>query len=294
MNRIISVPKKNKIKRRAKSERVVFTIEFIILTLFALTYVFSFIWGFISGFKTHDDLILNPWSMPETWHPENYIDVFSLLEVNGVNMLGMIGNSLWLVFGRSILSVLGPFLMAYAVTKFVFPGRNFLIGLNIILMTLPIIGAMPSTYRLYSQLGFINSPKILIASFGGFGATNLYFCSFLRGVSKTYSEAAEIDGANNYVILFKIIMPLCKGIIIALFITTAVGVWNDYGTALVYMPKLPTLATGIYLFSTEMTYRARMDILYAATMLSAIPPLVLYLLAHKTILTNISLGGIKG
>ena len=287
-------PRQNRLKKRSKNEIVIFAIFSIILFAFALTYVLAFLWGMLAGFKTHSDLILHPFALPESWHPENYIDAFKMLEVNSVNMIGMIVNSLWLVVGGCILNVFGSTLMAYAVTKYDFFGKKFLIAINIVMMTLPIIGSLPSRYRLFSALGFINSPTILLAYFGGFGAYNLYMCAFFRGVSPTYSEAAKIDGANDYVILFKIIMPLAKGILVALFIMDGVAIWNDYNTALIYMPKLPTLATGIYLFNTEMTYRARMDILMAATILSAIPPLLLYSVGHKSILSNVSLGGIKG
>lgn len=291
---LFRTPKKNRIKKRAKSEIAVFTVEFIILAAFALSYILAFLWAAMAGFKTHNDLIMNPFAFPETWHPENYVDAFSLLEVNGVNMLGMIGNSIWWVIGGSILGVLGPTFVAYAVTKFNFVGRMLLININIVTMTLPIIGSFPASYRMYSSLGFINSPLILITAFGAFGSTNLYMCAFFRGVSPTYAEAAKIDGANEYIILFKIMIPLSKGILIALLTMAAVGRWNDSSTMLIYLPKMPNLATGIYLFSTEMTYRARMDILMAATVLSAIPPLILYSFGHKSILTNVSLGGIKG
>lgn len=287
-------PHHNRIKKRSGHEIAVFSVASVILFIFALTYIISFLWGTIAGFKTHDDLILNPFSLPETWHPENYLEVFSVLEVNGVNMFGMVINSLWLVVGGCALNVLGATFMAYAVTKYNFFGKKFLVVVNIIIMTLPIIGALPSRYRLFSAFGFINSPTILFAYFGGFGAYNLYMCAFFRGVSPTYSEAAKIDGANDYVILFKIVLPLAKGILTALLIMDAVVIWNDYNTALIYMPKLPTLATGIYLFNTEMTYRARMDILMAATIISAMPPLILYGIGHKAILSNVSLGGIKG
>ena len=287
-------PRQNRIKTRSGSEKIVFGIASAILFAFALTYIIAFLWGAIAGFKTHSDLILNPFKMPETWNPKNYVDVFRLLEVNKVNMVGMIINSIWLVAGGAIFSVLGATLMAYAVTKYDFVGKKFLIIVNIVIMTLPIIGSLPSRYRLFSTFGFINSPTIVAVYFGGFGAFNLYMCAFFRGVSPTYSEAAEIDGANHFVILFKIMLPLAKGIITALLIMEAVTIWNDYNTALVFMPKLPTLATGIYLFNTEMTYRARLDILMAATVFSAIPPLVLYGLGHKAILNNVSLGGIKG
>jgi ABC-type glycerol-3-phosphate transport system permease component len=287
-------PRQNKIKLASGSQKVVFTIASIVLFVFALTYIGAFLWGVMAGFKNNDDFCNFPFALPSTWHPENYIDVFKMLKVGETNMLGMILNSVWLVAGGSVLTVFGSTLMAYAVTKYNFFGKKALIVINIVIMTLPIIGAMPSRYRLFEFFNFINSPTILFAYFGGFGAYNLYMCAFFRGVSPTYSEAAEIDGANDFVILFKIILPLAKGILTALLIMDAVVIWNDYNTALIYMPKLPTLATGIYMFNAKSLYEVRMDILMAATIISALPPLILYGLGHKTILNNVSLGGIKG
>lgn len=290
----IKTPAKNRIHTRSGSERVVFGIAFIILAAIGLSYILSFFWGFLSALKTHDEIILTPWQLPEKLNFINFIDAFKLFEVNKTNMIGMIGNSLWLVAGGSVFSVFASTMMAYAVTKYEFPGRKLLITINIVIMTLPIIGSLPAQYRLFSKLGFINSPRILLAYMGGFGSYNLFMCAFFRGVSQTYTEAAMIDGANDYVILFKIILPLSKGMLSALLIMQAVSVWNDYNTALVFMPKLPTLATGVYLFNSEMTFRARMDILMAATIISALPPLILYLIGHKAILENVSIGGIKG
>ena len=287
-------PAKNRIHTRSGSERVVFGIAFIILAAIGLSYILSFFWGFLSALKTHDEIILTPWQLPEKLNFINFIDAFKLFEVNKTNMIGMIGNSLWLVAGGSVFSVFASTMMAYAVIKYEFPGRKLLITINIVIMTLPIIGSLPAQYRLFSKLGFINSPRILLAYMGGFGSYNLFMCAFFRGVSQTYTEAAMIDGANDYVILFKIILPLSKGMLSALLIMQAVSVWNDYNTALVFMPKLPTLATGVYLFNSEMTFRARMDILMAATIISALPPLILYLIGHKAILENVSIGGIKG
>lgn len=290
----IKTPAKNRIHTRSGSERVVFGIAFIILAAIGLSYILSFFWGFLSALKTHDEIILTPWQLPEKLNFINFIDAFNLFEVNKTNMIGMIGNSLWLVAGGSVFSVFASTMMAYAVTKYEFPGRKLLITINIVIMTLPIIGSLPAQYRLFSALGFINSPRILLAYMGGFGSYNLFMCAFFRGVSQTYTEAAMIDGANDYVIMFKIILPLSKGMLSALLIMQAVSVWNDYNTALVFMPKLPTLATGVYLFNSEMTFRARMDILMAATIISALPPLILYLIGHKAILENVSIGGIKG
>ena len=286
--------KKDFTARRSASETVVFVVAAIILWSFALSYAYVFLWGTAAGLKTHTELILEPFALPKKWLFKNYIDAFSMLEVKGVGMFGMIGNTLWLVIGGTFGSVMGSVLMAYAVTKYEFAGRKTLITINLLTMIIPIVGSLPSQYAIFTALGFYDSPLILLSYISGFGSMNLYMSAFFRGISKAYSEAAEIDGAGHYTILFKIMLPLAKGMITALIVMQAVTIWNDSMTALLFLPSYPTLATGIYLFSTEMTYRARMDILMASCILSALPPLAVYACGYKSILDNVSLGGIKG
>lgn len=137
-------PKRNRIHKRSGSEIVVFAIAFVILFSVGFSYIFSFFWGALSGLKTHNEIIMTPWEWPSALHFENYADVFRLFEVNKTGMFGMIFNSLWLVVGGSFCSVFAATMMAYAVTKYEFPGRHFLVTMNIIMMTLPIIGSFPA------------------------------------------------------------------------------------------------------------------------------------------------------
>lgn len=281
------------INRRAKSELISRTIFSVLFMLLALTYLYSLGWAILAGGNTHDAVVLYPFKWPEKFNIMNYIDAFTMLEVRDTNMIMMIFNSVWLATGTAVLNIFAAALMAYAVTKYKFIGRKFLVVANIIIMTLPIIGSMPSTYRIYSTLNFIDSPLILICSFSGFGAINLYMCAFFKNLSWTFAESAIMDGAGNHRILFQIMLPLARGPIFALGIIQFVAMWNDYTTALVFLPNLPTLATGIYLFQVQMQYAARMDILMAATVLSTLPPLVLYMCFNKLILSNVTLGGVK-
>ena len=75
---------------------------------------------------------------------------------------------------------------------------------------------------------------------------NLYISACFRGISDTYAEAARMDGAGHYTIMFKIMLPLAKGIIIAMAVMQAISIWNDSQTALLFLPDMPTLATGTY------------------------------------------------
>ena len=280
--------------KRSRSEYFVYSIVFLIFFVFAGSYVLAYLWGVMSAMNTHTNIYLNPFKFPKVWHPENFIEAFKQFKHNDTDMLGMIGNSLWLVFGASTLSILGPTLMAYATTKYKFVGRKALITINILTMIIPIMGTLPAQYRLYGKFGFLDSPLLLIAYFSCFGSTNLYLTAFFKNLSWEYAEAAIIDGAGHYTVLFRIMLPLAKGPIMALFVMQCVGIWNDYMTALLFLPSYPTLATGIYLFQRWVIYRSTMHILFAALILSSIPGLIIYICFNKTILTNVSLGGLKG
>lgn len=103
-----------------------------------------------------------------------------------------------------------------------------------------------------------------------------------------------MDGCGHFGIFFRVMFPQAKPIFGALFLTHWLTSWNTYESPLLYLPNLPTLPVGIYQFNTEMIYRARLDILFAACVLVSIPALILFIAFNKVITTNISLGGIKG
>ena len=79
----------------------------------------------------------------------------------------------------------------------------------------------------------------------------------------------------------------------SLFIILWMAEWNSYGTALIYLNKMPTLAVGIYLFQTHMMYKSSMNILYAACFISLLPPLLIFITCNGMLMSNVSLGGIK-
>jgi ABC-type glycerol-3-phosphate transport system permease component len=122
----------------------------------------------------------------------------------------------------------------------------------------------------------------------------LYYSAFFKNLSWTYAEAAMIDGAHDFDIYFRVMLPQAKPIFGALFLTQWIGAWNSYDSALIYLPTLTTLPVGIFQFNTEMIYRARLDILFAACVLIALPAIILFIAFNKIITTNVSLGGIKG
>ena len=103
-----------------------------------------------------------------------------------------------------------------------------------------------------------------------------------------------MDGANDFKIYFKVMFPQAKPIFFALFLTSWLGNWNSYESALIYLPDLPTLPVGIYKFNLEMIYRVRLDLLFAACIFISIPAFVMFVAFNKTLTESISVGGLKG
>ena len=284
---------RNHKKIRSTSQAVTYAIVFVIFAMFALSYIMVLVWSFVAGLKTHNDVIMRPFGLPDEWHFEHYIEVFTLLKVGRTNFFGMLFNSLYFSLLGPLISGMVTCLLAYAISKYRFPGSKLFYPVIMLVTLMPISGNGGAVYRLYYDLGLINSYSQIITSFVGMNFNCLLYYAAFKNLSNGYSEAAFIDGANDFQVFFKVMFPQVFNVFGALFLLAWVASWNDYSTALVYLPKMPTIASGIYSFELEMRYNVRIDILFAAYTISAIPPLLLFAFFSNVLTSNISLGGLK-
>ena len=286
--------------KKPLSERVTLTIFFIVFLFFSVIFLYPVVSTFFNSLKSDIDIIKQPTALPtEWWRIDNYIKVFSQFRVQittvSTNYFGMLFNSLWMTGVRLFVNLLSSVLLAYPIAKFRFPGRNFLFGVVIFANTIPLFGAATTAYKLLDSLNMLDNPFLIWLSWaGGFDYAFIIFYGTFRGISDSYIESASIDGANNLVIMFKIMMPQALPAIVALAITQAIPVWNDYTVSMITMPKYPNLAYGIYAFEPGPYVRFDRALYYCAVIISMIPPLVLYGANQKFILKNISAGGLKG
>ncbi len=283
-----------KLNRKSPAEAAVYGVVSLLFLAIALSYIYILFWAVMSGAKTHDEIIMNPFSLPAVWNWNHYIEVVSQLEVNGHGFLEMLFNSCYFSVIGSLIQQFVTMTFAYCCTKYKFKGSEIPYTIILIMMTLPIYGAGGATYKLYRNLGLIDTYVHVLCSAGGMSAQFLYYRAFFKNLSWTYAEAAMMDGAGPFSIYFKVMFPQGKPIFGALFLTVWLASWNSYESTLLYLPNLPTLPVGIFQFNTEMLYRARLDILFAACVFVSIPAILLFAIFNKTITTNVSVGGIKG
>ena len=283
---------------KSPSQIVTWSIVFIIFSIFAFSYLYILIFMLLNGLKSHNDTVMNPWGLPTAWHFENFVEVFKRLVVYDnsayeTNFWGMLFNSLAFSIPGTIMNIMFEAMAAYATSKYKFKGSGIFYAITIFMMTFPIYGSSGAAFKMYANLGLIDSYAQILMSWGAFNANYLFFYTVFNGVSNGYKESAEIDGAGEYTIFFKVMLPQVSGLFVALFILGWIASWNDYGSVLIYLKHLPTIAGGIYLFKQNAMANVANHILYMAYFIAAIPPIVLYACFNKTLTTNISLGGLK-
>lgn len=281
-------------RRKAPLEIVLHCFVSLIFMIVAVSYLYILVWAVIAGFKTNSEIVMTPFSLPKEWKWENYIEMASLLRIGN--------NTFWhMLFNSVIFSVWGTFAnqfiimqFAYTCTKYTFPGSKYIFPIILTVMTLPLYGTGGGMYKLYYNLGLIDSYAQLLVVGSVTSAATLYFMAYFQNLSWSYAEAAMIDGANHFDIYYKVMMPQAKPMFGALFLTNWIVAWNDYTSAMIYHPKLPTLTYGIFAFEKEMVSQVRLDILFAACVVVLLPALILFIVFNKTITSNVSLGGLKG
>ena len=189
------------------------------------------------------------------------------------------------------------FACAYLCAKYKFRFSEFIYVAMLVVMAIPIVGSSPSMISLLRNLAIYDTYFAMVAL--NFNFTGMYFFVFhahLSGLSDTYVEAAEIDGASQIGILFRIIFPLCAKVFFTVFLLQFIQTWNDYQTPLLYYPNHPTMSYAIYKMNVQSN--GGMDILsvpskVAGCMVLAIPVFALFVAFNKTLMGNLTMGGLK-
>lgn len=277
------------------ADKVIFGVVFVVFFLHCITLLFPVAWMFMSSFKESEEYFIgNAFDFPEIWMISNYKEAFTLLNVGKTNFAGMVFNSLWYTAITTGMSVIMPAITGYVLSKYDFRGRNVIYTVAIFALTIPIVGSTASGLKLIASMNLLDNPLYLIVSgLSGFGGSFLVYYGFFKSVSWAYAEAAEIDGANAYVIFFKVMLPQALPIMGTYAITGAISNWNAYEPNILYLPSYPTLAYGLFAYKSNAA-RTNYPVYFAGLIIAMIPTIVLFSIFSDKIMSSISVGGLKG
>lgn len=283
----------SRIKKRP-GEIVLFAIVFLIFVIYAVMLFYPLIWGLLSSFKSVKDYNNSPFSFPSVWHFENYIEAIKTISDDGMSFTQMLWNSVWFAVGSAIIHMEFTSAYAYVLNKYNFRGRKFLYGLCLFMMAVPIGASFVSTYRLMHNLHLTNSYLILLTSINVYGMKLILCYSYYNNISNAYVEAAQIDGANFYTIYFKAMRPQATPILLTLMVLEFIEKWNDYMGPLLYLSKMPTLATGLYRYQSIVEWSGNYPVLFAGIFICTLPLFIIFIFFSNKLMDNISVGGLKG
>lgn len=275
----------------------------VILVLYVLTMFTVLLWALITSFKSQSDFRTNVIGLPVKWE-WNYAFVFSkfvypVSTVNGtvnVGMPMMFLNSILYALGCSFAATITPCITAYLCAKFNYKFSKFVTILVVVVMALPIVGNLPSEIMVAKKVGLFDhiwGLWIMRANFLG-----MYFLVFLNAfkvIPKDFTEAAKIDGAGNFTILFRIMLPLVRNTFFVVMLIKFIDFWNDYQIPLIYLPSHPTIALGVFnMATTPDNGLSTVPMRMTGSMLMLIPILVIFIIFQKKLVGNLSVGGVKG
>ena len=283
--------------KKDTSEVITKVIFFVLFTIIAFICLFPLFWAFNNSLKTFEEYSDDSFALTKTWRFINYVRVFTgTFQYNNVTYMGMLWNSLWIVVVWVFVNVASSTMLAYAVAKFRFPGKELLYTIVIFVNTIPIIGSGPAAFKLLDALNMVENPWTIWLSWAsGFDFAFIVLYGYFKGVSPAYSESAYIDGAGELKTFFSIVLPQVVPCLVAIIVTQAIGVWNNYGTVMVYLREYPNLSYGLYMFNVESMYISdSKPVFFSAAVISAVPIIILYACTQKLIMTNMTAGGLKG
>ncbi|GAB3152024.1 carbohydrate ABC transporter permease [Microbacterium neimengense] len=270
--------------------------------------VFPFYWILRTALSNNYALLTDPASpvpVDFTWGP--FRRVLGLATAEEAVAEGGSGASIEL--GRYILNsviyatvsttliVLFSLLAAYAFARLQWRGRELVFSLFLAALMVPGILTLLPNFVLVKELGLLNTFAGMILPGALFSAFNIFFLrQFMLGLSTETEEAALLDGAGRVRILFGITLPMTSGPIITLFILGFIGMWNDYFWPLLVTSDASvqplTLALAVFKQSSP---QAQPDWagLMAATLVAALPMLVLFMVFGRRIVNSIGFTGLK-
>ena len=269
---------------------------YLVVIVTGVMFALPFVWTIGSSLKPITEIfVFPPTLLPVEPRWQNYADVFEIAP-----FLRFIGNTVFITAFAMLGQILSASAVAYGFSRFRFPGREPLFFLVLSTMMLPWQVTIVPTFLLFRYLGWINTflPLIVPSYFGG-GAFYIFLLrQFFMTIPRDLDEAAKLDGASSVRIFWNILLPLCKPALATVAIFSFIEHWNEFIGPLIYLnsPEKFTVSIGLrYFTSTPFeNNEPREAILMAASLIVALPPLILFFAAQKYFVQGIVTTGLKG
>lgn len=262
----------------------------IFLVLMSLLFLVPLYWMFNTALKSNPELAITPPTLfPQSWEWGNFIQA-----INTIPFFQYFLNTVIYTALAVIGAVFSNLIVAYGFSCIEWRGRNTIFYLVLVTIFIPFPIAIIPMFDLFAWLHWINTLlPLVVPAFLGSAFYIFLLRQFLLQVPRELLDAARIDGASEWSILWRVVAPIARPALGAVAILSAVGAWNDFMGPLIYLQddSIHTLSIGLQAFRS--THDIQFNLLMAASILVILPIVVLFFIFQRFFIEGVTMGSIK-
>lgn len=264
---------------------------YLVLIPFFAAGVYPFLWVVSTSLKPLGEVYSNQSLVPQAIELANYLQVWrgtgiGLAFSNTVKVV-----SVSLFFHMTMVTLAG-----YAFARFPFPGRRFFFALFLASMMVPGAVTLIPSYLLVRSLHIFDTLWALYLPYAGFGmAVGIFLMrTFFEGISKELEEAAKVDGASEFQVFLRVMLPLAKPAAATVVILRLLNYWNEFLWAFLVIQRESLKTLQVKLQEFLIGYPGQWQLMSAALVVSSLPLLILFLLFQRQFVKGLTEGAVKG
>jgi multiple sugar transport system permease protein len=270
-----------------------------ISVLIALVALFPLLWMAFSGFKSSADVLSVPFHFfPKTYHPENYGNLLSgtvdaTIFPQGASFVRSAFLTLFVASLSVVLSILVNSMAGYVFARLRFPLKRLLWVIYLTPWFIPAISVLVTQFLVVSRLKMINSLPVLILPGIAFSYSIFFYRQFYLGIPQSLEEAAKIDGASFAKVYTRIFLPNSATPFVVMGLSVFLGYWSSYLWPILTVSNPALFQINQLVSYFRSSYDRQMHYVMAASTLTALPTIVLFLVFQRVIVQGIKISGIK-
>jgi len=274
------------------------TVKYIFAVLVGLAILVPFGWMIVTSLSLQRDLTsVPPVISVSSWNLDRYVAIITSVSANDIAYAFRIamGNSLFVSFSVTLLALMFGSLSAYAFARLRFRGRDsLLLFLLFTYMAPPVIFVVP-LYMIFSSLGMLNSKVTLVLLYCSFVIPFIIWVmrGFFASISKSYEDAAAIDGCSRLQALWYIFLPMARPGFIATGILAFLMSWDEFFMALIFTSNLTAKTIPVAIAEFNGKFSVDYGMISAGGVLASLPPVIIAIVFQKYIVMGMTSGGVK-
>ncbi|MEM7033304.1 MAG: carbohydrate ABC transporter permease [Chloroflexota bacterium] len=287
-----SVQKPGILQSKSNQQRIGHFFLHAFLVLMGISFLMPLAWMFSTSFKAPGEVFITPieW-IPQNPRPENYPAIFEKLPL----FSRMIFNSFYVTLLGTVGAVVSSVTVAFGLSRLEWPGRNALFAVLVATLMLPGIVTLIPLFIIFKWMGWLGTfLPLWVPAWLGMSFYIFLMRQYMLTLPKELDEAAKIDGASNFRILWQIITPLCGPAIAAIAIFAFIHHYNDFMGPLIYLTENDQFTLPLGLMWFQGRFGNFWHLVMAASMLTIIPVLILFFVAQKHFVQGIQFTGLAG